>query len=268
MIQADKGSIEQVIINLVVNARDAMPQGGEIILKTENVILDEVHCQATPEARPGRFVRLTVTDTGTGMSQGVLEHLFEPFFSTKEVGKGTGLGLAVVYGIVQQHEGWIQVYSEVGRGSTFTVDLPIAPEASEEEAPIEPPPVQELQGQGERILLVEDEKSVREFATRVLCQNGYDVLTAADVREAIWTLEQEDWRFDLVFSDVVLPDRSGIELADQILAHSPSPHILLSSGYPGQRSQWDTIRARGLIFLQKPYTLAELLDAIREAIKS
>jgi PAS domain S-box-containing protein len=268
LVQADKGSIEQVILNLAVNARDAMPQGGEIILKTENVVLDEVYCQSTPEARPGQFVRLAVTDTGMGMSQKVIEHLFEPFFSTKDVGKGTGLGLAVVYGIVQQHEGWIQVYSEAGQGSTFTVHLPVAREASTEETPIKETPVHELQGQGERILLVEDEASVREFAARVLCQNGYEVLTAADVQEAIEALEQANWRFDLVFSDVVLPDKSGIELADQILAHDPSPCILLSSGYPRQRSQWDTIRTRGLVFLQKPYTLAALLAAIREALRS
>jgi PAS domain S-box-containing protein len=268
MVQADKGSIEQVIINLAVNARDAMPQGGEIILKTENVVLDEVYRQSAPEARPGQFVRLVVTDTGMGMSQEVIEHLFEPFFSTKDVGRGTGLGLAVVYGIVQQHDGWIQVYSEVGQGSTFTVHLPVACETSAEEPPVREIPVHELQGQGERILLVEDEASVREFAARVLSQNGYEVLTAADVQEAIEALEQADWSFDLVFSDVVLPDKSGIELADQILAHNPSPSILLSSGYPRQRSQWDTIHTRGLTFLQKPYTLAELLGAIREALSS
>jgi PAS domain S-box-containing protein len=267
MVQADKGSMEQVIINLVVNARDAMPHGGEITVKTENVIVDDVYCQATPEARPGRFVRLTVSDTGIGMSQEIQERLFEPFFSTKEVGEGTGLGLSVVYGIVQQHSGWVHVYSEVSQGSTFTIHLPTAQEAAAEPAPVEEPSVQDLQGHGERILLVEDEESVREFGARVLRQNGYDVLAVSGVQEAIDVLDQDEWRFDLVFSDVVLPDQSGIELADYVLAHRPSLHILLSSGYTGQRSRWSTIRDRGLAFLEKPYTLTKLLGTIRAAIE-
>jgi signal transduction histidine kinase/CheY-like chemotaxis protein len=267
MVEADKGSIEQVVINLVVNARDAMPEGGEIIVKTENVFVDEVYCQATPAARPGQFVRLSVSDTGMGMSQEVQDRLFEPFFSTKETGEGTGLGLAVVYGIIQQHSGWVHVYSEIGHGSTFTIHLPMVQETAPEPPLVKEPSVDDLQGHGERVLLVEDEEIVREFAARVLRQNGYDVLTVSEMQEAVETLDREQWRFDLVFSDVVLPDRSGLELADHVLAHRPSMPILLSSGYTGQRSRWETIRTRGLPFLEKPYTLARLLGAIRAALK-
>jgi PAS domain S-box-containing protein len=267
MVKADKGSIEQVIINLVVNARDAMPEGGEIIVKTDNVFVDEVYCQATPAARPGQFVRLAVSDTGMGMSQEVQDRLFEPFFSTKETGEGTGLGLAVVYGIIQQHSGWVHVYSEIGHGSTFTIHLPMVQETALEPSPVKEPSVDDLQGHGERVLLVEDEEIVREFAARVLRQNGYDVLTVAEMQEAVKTLDREQWHFDLVFSDVVLPDQSGLELVDHVLAHRPSMPILLSSGYTGERSRWETIRTRGLPFLEKPYTLPRLLGAIRAALK-
>jgi CheY-like chemotaxis protein len=225
-----------------------------------------------PEARPGRFVCLTVSDAGIGMSQQVIEHLFEPFFSTKDAGQGTGLGLAVVYGIIQQHEGWIEVYSEVGHGTAFQVYLPADPgDLSEDDLESEfqaqgiGTALEALQGQGERILLVEDDKSVRDFAARVLAQSGYTVLSAGDTQEALQILERESWRFDLVFSDVVLPDRSGLDLADDIIAHGTPVRVLLSSGYTGQRSRWETIRRRGLSFLQKPYTLAQLLGAIRQA---
>ena len=264
-VRADKGGLEQVVINLVVNARDAMPYGGEIVVQTENTILDELYCQEVPEARPGNFVCLTVNDAGTGMSQEVMAHLFEPFFSTKDAEQGTGLGLAVVYGIVQQHEGWIEVYSEIEQGTTFQVYLPADPEETVEDTSDREPLIHKLQGQGERILLVEDDKSVLDFAARVLAQNGYTVLTAGDTKEALRILEAESWHFDLVFSDVVLPDRSGLSLTDDIVAHGTPMRILLSSGYTGQRSRWEIIRQRGISFLQKPYTLAQLLSAIREA---
>jgi PAS domain S-box-containing protein len=262
----DKGSIEQVMINLVVNARDAMPQGGQIAIETRNVTMTAVDDEDKPEARPRRYACLSVTDTGIGIDDETIEHIFEPFFSTKEQGQGTGLGLAVVYGVVQQYDGWIEVESQVGQGSTFTVYLPAIVEA----APPVPSPaalsLQGLTGRGERILLVEDEKSVREFAARVLEQHGYVVTDVPDAGSALETLEREEWGFDLVFADVVLPDKNGLELAEQILARNPSFHVLLSSGYTGQRSRWETIRQRGLHFLQKPYTLTDLLGAVRKAM--
>jgi two-component system cell cycle sensor histidine kinase/response regulator CckA len=263
-VKADPGQIEQIIMNLVVNARDAMPQGGRLTIKTENVILDEDYCQVFAEARPGEFVRLSVEDTGVGMDKKTLQHMFEPFFSTKE--DGTGLGLSVVYGIVKQHEGWVNVYSEPGQGSAFKVYLPaFAVEA--EGKKVEAISLQELQGSGERILLVEDDEGVRKLTTRALGRNGYVVFEAARTQEALRVFEGEGGKFHLVFTDVVLPDGTGLQLIDQLLPRNPELRVLLSSGYTDRKSQWPLIRARGFRFLQKPYALAELLRAIREAIK-
>jgi two-component system cell cycle sensor histidine kinase/response regulator CckA len=263
-VKADPGQIEQIIMNLVVNARDAMPQGGRLTIKTENVILDEDYCQVFAEARPGEFVRLSVEDTGVGMDKKTLQHMFEPFFSTKE--DGTGLGLSVVYGIVKQHEGWVNVYSEPGQGSAFKVYLPaFAVEA--EGKKVEAISLQELQGSGERILLVEDDEGVRKLTTRALGRNGYVVFEATRTQEALRVFEGEGGKFHLVFTDVVLPDGTGLQLIDQLLPRNPELRVLLSSGYTDRKSQWPLIRARGFRFLQKPYALAELLRAIREAIK-
>jgi PAS domain S-box-containing protein len=229
-IYADKGNIEQVMINLTINARDAMPDGGKIVLQTDNVTIEEETAAGHADARPGSFVRFLVSDTGIGMGPQVVERLFEPFFSTKQAGAGTGLGLTISYGIVQQHRGWIEVESEVGCGSTFAVYIPMAPAIEEDDAAEHETPPHTLEGRGERILLVEDEKSVREFAARVLRKHGYTVFDAADAQEAMALLTQEEWRFDLLFSDVVLPDQSGLDLAEQVVAQDPTYRILLCSG--------------------------------------
>lgn len=263
-VRANEGKIEQVIMNLAGNARDAMPEGGELIIKTENVTLDEDYCKVIPESRPGKFVYLSVADTGVGMDKEILQRIFEPFFSTKEV--GTGLGLSVVYGIVKEHEGWINVYSEPGQGSTFKVYLPafyVEPEDETEETVS----LQELRGRGERILLVEDEEGVREFVRRALSENGYVVFEATSAEEALDIFERAKGRFRLVFSDVVLPDESGLQLVDQLLFRKPELRVLLSSGYADQKSQWPVICERGFRFLQKPYALPDLLRAIREAVE-
>ncbi len=265
-VKADPGQLEQVIMNLTVNARDAMPQGGRLTIKTENVTLDQDYCQLIPEARPGRFVCLSVEDTGAGMDKETIQHIFEPFFTTKGE-EGTGLGLAVVYGIVRQHEGWINVYSEPGRGSTFRVYLPtfsIEPEEDEIEEMIS---LQELQGRGQRILVVEDEAGVRAFARRALVENGYVVFEAASAEEAVAIFEREEGDFHLVFSDVVLPDAVGLQLVDHLLSLKPALRVLLSSGYADRKSQWPLICERGFPFLQKPYASAALLQTIREAIE-
>ncbi len=266
-VKADPGQIEQVIMNLAVNARDAMPQGGKLTITTENVTLDQDRCQVIPEARPGTFVCLSVEDTGVGMDQETLQHIFEPFFTTKEVGQGTGLGLSVVYGIVEQHEGWINVYSEPGQGSTFKVYLPVFDVEPEEDSIEETISLQELQGRGERILVVEDEEGVRAFARRVLGENGYVAFEAVSAEEALDIFEREKGNFHLVFSDVVLSDRAGFQLADQLLAHKPGLQVLLSSGHTDRKLHWPLIRERGFRFLQKPYAPVDLLRAIREAIE-
>jgi two-component system cell cycle sensor histidine kinase/response regulator CckA len=265
-VKADPGQIEQVIMNLVVNARDAMPQGGRLTIKTEDVTLDEDYCRVIPEAWPGKFVHLSVGDTGVGMDKETLQHIFEPFFTTKEAGKGTGLGLAVVYGIIRQHEGWISVSSEPGQGSTFKVYLP-AVSADLEDTAEETMSLQELQGHGERILVVEDDEEVREAITTMLRENDYILFEAAGAEEALDIFEREKGNFHLVFSDVVLPGKTGLQLVDELLSRKSELRVLLGSGYTDQKSQWALIRERGFRFLQKPYTPGELLRAIREAIE-
>jgi PAS domain S-box-containing protein len=265
-VQADAGNIEQVIMNLAVNARDAMPEGGKLTIKTENVTIDEDYCKVFPHARPGKYVCLSVEDTGTGMDKEIIQHIFEPFFSTKEAGRGTGLGLSVVYGIVKQHKGWINVHSEPGRGSTFKVYLPAFSAKLEDETK-EKSSLEEFQGSGERILLVEDEKGVRELTKKILRKNGYVVFEAANAKEALDIFEKERGKFHLVLSDVVLPDKSGLQLVHQLLSFKPELRVILSTGYTDEKSQWPIIREKGFRVLQKPYNLPDMLRAIRDAIK-
>ncbi len=264
-VKADRGTIEQLIMNLVVNARDAMPGGGKISIQTENIIVDNLHSLSDPEARPGPFVRLSVSDSGLGMSKETLKHIFEPFFTTKGIGKGTGLGLSVIYGAVKQHEGWINVYSEPGHGTTFHVYLP-AVESGQHEDKNERAFLHTLQGSGQRVLVVEDEANVAEFNKKALSQYGYTVFLAKTLEEARRIFGAEQSRLDLVFSDVVLPDGSGINLIDEFLEQKPQLRVILSSGYTDQKLQWPVIQNRGYRFLQKPYTLAGLLKAIQEEI--
>ncbi|MEW6381967.1 MAG: PAS domain S-box protein, partial [bacterium] len=264
-VLADEGNIEQVIMNLVVNARDAMPKGGELTIRTENLTLDENQAANFPEARAGQFVRLSIIDTGYGMSSEVMSRIFEPFYTTKEIGKGSGLGLSVVYGIIKQHEGWINVSSAPQRGSTFAVCLPASLMIPEKKAN-EAVSVKKFQGEGERILVVEDEDGVRKVTATMLQENGYVVFTAANSRQALSIFGQERGNFNLLLSDVILPDQSAIELADQLLLLQPRLRILLISGYPDKQSQWTTIRERGFRFLHKPVSLVDLLRALREVI--
>lgn len=264
-IAADPAQIEQVLINLAVNARDAMPDGGVLTITTEDVTVDEGYCEATPYARAGRFACLSVADTGAGIEKAIIDKIFEPFFTTKQPGAGSGLGLSVAYGIVKQHEGWINVHSEPGVGSSFRLYLPLAL-AKQTEATEAVPLERDLRGNGERILLVEDEQNVRELAERVLCENGYVVFQAASAEEAIEVFDRERGRFHLVFSDVVLPGETGLELVDEVLVRKPDLPVLLSSGYTDDKSQWPTIRERGFRFLEKPYALNDLLRTVREAI--
>ena len=265
-VKGDTGNVEQVILNLAVNARDAMPGGGKLTVRTRNIILTEEDARRLPEGKPGEFVRLSVEDTGTGMDETTAERIFEPFFSTKEAGRGTGLGLSVVYGIVKQHGGWINVRSRPGKGTRFDVFFPallttVDPETQKEV------PIQSPRGRGERVLLVEDEQGVRDFAGMALRSSGYHVTEAATAEEAIELFAKKQGRFDVVFSDVVLAGKSGVELAEEIVSLSPSTPVILTSGYTDDRSQIVEIRKRELRFLQKPYALGDLLLAIGEAIR-
>jgi two-component system cell cycle sensor histidine kinase/response regulator CckA len=264
---ADSGNMDQVVMNLVMNARDAMSKGGKITIKTENVDIDEGYCEIYKYAHPGKFVCLSVEDIGIGMDKEVIQHIFEPFFTTKGQGKGTGLGLSVVYGIIKQHEGWINVYSEPGRGSVFKVYLPVSSVESKGETKEEVISIQDCHGKGERILLVEDDDGIREFAKRVLFESGYVGFEAVNAEEALNIFGKEKGDFHLIFSDVVLPDKSGLQLVDQLLSRKPELKVLLTSGYTDQKSQWPIIREKGYRFIQKPYGLTDLLQVVREVIE-
>jgi two-component system, cell cycle sensor histidine kinase and response regulator CckA len=265
-VRGDKGTLEQVLMNLTVNARDAMPKGGKITIRTDNVEVDQDYCIEYPEARPGEFVRISVADTGTGIDQNILPRIFEPFFSTKAPGKGTGLGLSVVYGIVRQHSGWITVSSQQNKGAVFDVYIP----AVKDRMP-QPPEVHksaaQLMGHGERILVVEDAVGIREFLRAALREHGYMVFMATGYEEALLLFEKQNRDFDLLFSDVVLPDKSGVDLVDALSKIKPDLKVLLSSGYTDQKSQWKVIQNKKIPFLQKPYSLTQLLTAISEALQ-
>lgn len=265
-VLGDSGTIEQILLNLAVNARDAMPQGGTLTIKTENIVLDELYCKMVPEAKPGRYVRISVSDTGIGMSPEVVSRIFEPFYSTKKPGKGTGLGLAVVYGIVKQHNGFIHVYSEPGQGTEFKIYFPAVEKQAKLAAPVSIR-LDQLNGHGERILIVEDEEAVRDFTIRALEKYGYSVHAVDSVREALHAFRQEKGHFDLVFTDVVLPDDTGISMIENFLKLKPDLKVLLTSGYTDTKSQWKAIQKWKFPFLQKPFTLVDLLQTVRKALE-
>ncbi|MBI5360038.1 MAG: GAF domain-containing protein [Planctomycetes bacterium] len=267
-IKADTGQIEQVLMNLAVNAKDAMPDGGNLTVKTVNVRISGEQCRDMPESRPGEFVRLTVSDTGIGMDDEFIQHIFEPFFTSKQLGKGTGLGLSVVYGIIKQHGGWINVVSRQDKGSEFRIYLPvlITSEKLDKNIGRITASMKDTRGNGERILLVEDEEGVRNFIIRALSNNGYKVFGAGNAQEAMDVFKKEKGNFQLVFSDVVLPDENSLKLISKILSRKPKIKILLSSGYIVERSQLDMIHKQGFKLLHKPYVLRDLLVAVKEAV--
>ena len=262
-IKADPGQIEQVIMNLAINARDAMPEGGRLTISTTNITLDQPDSSVIPDAYPGKFICLAVSDSGKGMSKDAITHLFEPFFSTRGLGRGTGLGLAVIYGTAKQHNGWINVYSEEGHGSTFKLYLPVHAQADAAPAPAGTEMLKHFpKGNGKRILMVEDDLAVLNLGSSLLRNAGYEVCAAATAADALAAFETEPGRFDLLFSDVVLPDQNGIALADTVRSRKPDIPVLLCSGYTDERSRWSSIQEKGFLFLQKPYPIALLLDTV------
>lgn len=262
---ADPGHMEQVIMNLVVNARDAMPEGGRIRIGTENVTVDEVYASEHPDATPGEYTCLVVSDEGAGMDRATMNHIFDPFFSTKKGAQGTGLGLSVVYGIVSQHDGWIHVDSSPGKGTKFRVFIPAA-QHKVVAGPQRETSIDELRGHGERVLLVEDEEAVRGLANRLLSENGYQVYAAADVEEADRIFTREDGDFDLVFSDIVLPGEDGVSFVGRLRRSNPDLPVLLASGYSGDETRRTEIENQGLHVMQKPYSLVNVMRAIREIL--
>jgi PAS domain S-box-containing protein len=264
-VMADEGNVEQVIMNLVINARDAIPRGGTIRLRTENREISEEASKHIQDGYAGRFSCIIVEDTGVGMDRTTVQHIFEPFFTTKGPGKGTGLGLSVAYGIIKQHQGWITVSSEPGKGSSFTVYLPLLGEESEEKAE----KVRDLDGmlgKGERILLVEDESDLRRFTREALIKGGYTVVDTATAEEALDIFNQDKSGFDLVFSDIVLPKKSGQDLAEEILLKRPKQKMLFSSGYIDRKPKDDFFTKYGFTLLNKPYTFSRLLGEVKKAL--
>lgn len=262
-VRADPSQIEQVLMNLVVNARDAMPSGGRLHIETQNVYIDENFCHAHVWARVGSYVRLSVSDTGVGMSPETLAHAFEPFFTTKEVDKGTGLGLATVYGIVKQHEGFVHVYSELDLGTTFRVYLPMS--AGTPEA-LQKPDNAIAAGGTEAILVVEDHEALRELAEISLEGLGYQVIVAANGLEGVKAFQENRQRIALVLMDVVMPKLAGPEAASQILQIRPDMRVVFTTGYSQETELIESLLGAGAHFLQKPYSTDALAAKVREVL--
>ena len=263
LVKADPGQIEQIIMNLAVNARDAMPQGGQLTIETANVILDRDYARGHVEVAPGPYVLLAVSDNGTGMDGETMAHIFEPFFTTKESGKGTGLGLATVYGIVKQSGGHIWVYSELGEGTTFKVYLP----REQGVEPVRPkaPPAIGMEGD-ETILLVEDDEGLRELVSAALRKYGFTVLEAAHGGEALLLCENHQSPIHLMLTDVVMPQLSGSALAERLRPLHPEMKVLYMSGYTENAIVHHGVLHAGFNFIQKPFKILNLVRKVREVL--
>jgi two-component system cell cycle sensor histidine kinase/response regulator CckA len=264
-IEADATMMEQVIMNLSVNARDAMPGGGSLTIGTVPVLVSRQYVDRNPEAREGTFICLSVSDNGTGIEPDKINKLFEPFFTTKEVGKGTGLGLATVYGIVKQHQGWIEVESELGKGTVFKVYLPASQRSLATRNGKAAP--QNVRGGKETVLLVEDEAGVLSLARGILKGYGYDVLEARSGVEALRVWAQHDTRIDLLLTDIVMPEgMSGLDLAKKLRQEKRDLKVLYSSGYSIEVAGQDFGLTEGMAFLKKPYHSSALALKVRECL--
>jgi two-component system cell cycle sensor histidine kinase/response regulator CckA len=273
-VKVDVSQFEQVIVNLAVNARDAMPDGGKLTVKTANITASEAAQFAYKGMPPADYVRIEIADTGTGIPADIREKIFEPFFSTKEVGKGTGLGLSTVYGIVKQTGGFIYVDSEEGRGTSFSIflprhrqeqEVPAEPSAAKEVAAEPKAPRPDLTGQG-TILLVEDEEGLRSLNARGLRSRGYSVIEASNGVEAIEALDEKNGAVDLVVSDVVMPEMDGPTLLKEMRGRNPELKIIFVSGYAEDAFEKSLPENEQFAFLPKPFTLTQLVAAVKETM--
>jgi CheY-like chemotaxis protein len=264
-VKADPGQIEQVIVNLVVNSRDAMPQGGRLTVETANVELDEAYARRHVSVPPGQYVMLAVSDTGAGMDEATRSRVFEPFFTTKEPGKGTGLGLATVYGIVKQSGGDIRLYSEVGAGTTFKIYLPRVAETVSPPDPVAAATATVPRGD-ETVLLVEDEPEVRDLAREILEGSGYTVLQACDAQDAVFMAERHAGPIHLLLTDVIMPRQSGRALVERLRPLRPEMQVLYMSGYTNEAIVRHGVLDPDTQFIQKPFSPAGLGHKVRAAI--
>jgi CheY-like chemotaxis protein len=264
-VQADAGQLDQVLLNLVVNARDALAAGGSILLSTANVELDEAHTAEHPTAKPGRYVKVSVSDTGVGIDQATLSRIFEPYFTTKDRGRGTGLGLATVLGIVEQSGGHIDVSSSVGLGTTFHIYLPrhAGPRIATVSASSDG---QRPERGHETILLAEDEEAVRRLATMALERNGYEVIPAPDGKAALDAAAVHEGPIHLLLTDVIMPGLNGRDLADRFSAMFPDAKVVYMSGYAGEALSAQGVLDPDVAFLAKPFVPSELARKIREVL--
>jgi two-component system, cell cycle sensor histidine kinase and response regulator CckA len=258
---------QQIMVNLVVNARDAMSGGGMLTIRAAEAQFSPEEIQIRSDRKAGRFVRLSVTDTGAGMDTSIINRLFEPFFTTKEIGKGIGLGLATVHGMVNQHQGWVEVESKVGRGTTFNVYLPVTDKVPEKAAvPLES---QDIRGGHETVLVVEDEAVLRELVREILSLHGYTVLEAANGLEAINVWEEHGKKVDLLLTDVAMPHGlTGRDLAEQFRKGNPKLPVIFSSGYTQEILECNPNAFPCTLYLSKPYNPAQLAQIVRQALDS
>ncbi|MDH3773816.1 MAG: PAS domain S-box protein, partial [Deltaproteobacteria bacterium] len=267
MVNADSAHLKQVLVNLAVNAKDAMAEGGKLLIETQSVTLDQEFCRRYAEVKPGDYVLFSISDTGHGMGKETLEHIFDPFYTTKEVGKGTGLGLAIVYGIIKNHEGYITCYSRPEVGTTFRIYLPtIEPEAVPVDVLIVPEPEGLATGGNETILLVDDEEFIRELGVDVLGRAGYTVLTANNGENALELYRQERARIDLVILDLIMPGMGGSKCLEELLTIDPHTRVLIASGYSPDGPTKGALDRGAKGFVSKPYDTNQLLQLIREIL--
>jgi two-component system cell cycle sensor histidine kinase/response regulator CckA len=264
IINADPAQIEQILMNLGVNARDAMPNGGRLIFETENMILDEHYCKIHLGSKPGHYVKLGISDTGHGMDKEILKHIFDPFYTTKEIGKGTGLGLAMVYGIVKSHNGYIMCYSEPDEGTIFKIYFPVIKketESLEQKEEIFP-----IKGGNETVLLVDDEEAIRELGKDILARFGYTVLMASDGETALEIYRENKKEISLVILDIIMPGMGGRKCLEELLKINPELRIIIASGYSVNGPSKEILKAGAKGFIGKPYNINQILKGVRETL--
>jgi len=263
-VHIDPAQVDQILANLAVNARDAIGGVGRVVLSTSNAVLNQVECGAIIGAIPGDYVRLSISDTGCGMDKKTLDHIFEPFFTTKEPGQGTGLGLATVYGVIKQNNGFVHVYSEPGKGTTFDIYFPRSESALTATGELEP--IADAPRGGETILLVEDEENVLRLVRGLLASSGYTVLVATSPQQAIELERDCQVDIDLLVTDLVMPGMNGHELAERLIASRPGLKCLYMSGYPADVIAHHGLLSLGERLIQKPFSLRLLARSVRESL--